>query len=391
MESDINLTYRSDTDPMSFPDKDKCGNGCEWNKILISKRKQVFCCYFSFRKKAVEKAFRFPILNFCKYFPAVFSRSQVLASQATLKNSKMFAKVAFLCCRRSCSLSPAPLTGGTSSWVLGLWDMGTHRLGFPSVATIQSFQKSHQPRFPCRGFGCRRSPVVPFRMESLEKGPGQQRNPRQRGPCLGMELEPLPFPLLNTGLLGAPYGHGAGYGLGYGAALNAVSTQKTAINHVAPVAPRVAVAAAPVVGPWNPANGLVGGYGIASNGVVAGNGILANGLIAGHGIRSAPLAISTGLLGAPYGLGSGYGLGYGAAINAASTQKSVINHVAPVAPRVALAAAPVAVANHGILANGLVAGAPLGIVGHGIAAGPLSIGSGLHGIPVGLSLGKAHY
>ncbi|GFQ93299.1 uncharacterized protein TNCT_431781 [Trichonephila clavata] len=210
-------------------------------------------------------------------------------------------------------------------------------------------------------------------------------------PTAGVAVATAPVVLANNGIH-ASYGHGAGYGLGYGAALNAVSNQKSLINHVAPVAPRVAVAAAPVVASHGILdNGLVGGYGIASNGVVAGNGILANGLVAGHGIRSAPLAISTGLLGAPYGLGAGYGLGYGAAVNAASTQKSVINHIAPVAPRVALAAAPVAVANHGILANGLVAGAPLGIVGHGIAAGPVSIGSGLHGIPVGLSLGKAHY
>ncbi|GFU24877.1 uncharacterized protein NPIL_154351 [Nephila pilipes] len=172
---------------------------------------------------------------------------------------------------------------------------------------------------------------------------------------------------VSTGLLGASYGLGAGHGLGYGATINTASTQKSVINHVAPVVPQVTIAAAPVS--------------------VASHGILANGLVAGHGIGAAPLAISTGLLGAPYGHGAGYGLGYGAALNAASTQKSVINHVAPAAP-VAVSAAPVAVVNHGILANGLVAGAPLGIAGHGIAAHPLAIGSGLHGAPVGLGLGK---
>ncbi|GBL57321.1 hypothetical protein AVEN_210840-1, partial [Araneus ventricosus] len=94
--------------------------------------------------------------------------------------------------------------------------------------------------------------------------------------------------------------------------------------------------------------------------------------------------------------GAPVALGHGAAL---SSQNSVISHVAPAA-RVAVAAAPVALAHngvftngliggHGIVGNGLIAGAPLGIAGHGISALPLSIGSGIYGAPVAHGLGKA--
>ncbi|GBL66374.1 hypothetical protein AVEN_88588-1 [Araneus ventricosus] len=109
--------------------------------------------------------------------------------------------------------------------------------------------------------------------------------------------------------LGAPVlaaGHlGYGNGLIAAPAVATLSSQRTAINHVAPAAPIAAAAplryaaAAPLA---------------LSNGVIAGNGILANGLVAGHGL-AAPLAIGNGLLGAHYGLGVGrLGLGLGKAI-----------------------------------------------------------------------------
>ncbi|GIY32961.1 hypothetical protein CEXT_292841 [Caerostris extrusa] len=129
---------------------------------------------------------------------------------------------------------------------------------------------------------------------------------------------------------------GIGKGLiGAVPAVATVSSQRTAINHVAPAA--AIGAAAPIalanglVGNGLIANGLVGnglianglyGNGVLANGVIAGNGILANGLVTGHGIAG-PLAIGNGLLGAPYGLGVGkvglaaplgLGLGLGKAI-----------------------------------------------------------------------------
>ncbi|GIY48040.1 uncharacterized protein CEXT_729201 [Caerostris extrusa] len=138
-------------------------------------------------------------------------------------------------------------------------------------------------------------------------------------------------------LAAGPLGLGLGKGLIAAPAVATVSSQRTAINHVAPAAP--IAAAAPIalanglvgnglianglVGNGLVANGLVGnglianglvanrviGNGILANGVIAGNGILANGLVGGHGIAGAPLAIGTGLLGAPVGLGLGLGLG----------------------------------------------------------------------------------
>ncbi|GIY46566.1 uncharacterized protein CDAR_408211 [Caerostris darwini] len=119
-------------------------------------------------------------------------------------------------------------------------------------------------------------------------------------------------------LAAGPLGIGKGL-IGAVPAVATVSSQRTAINHVAPAA--AIGAAAPialanglyagngilanrvVAGNGLIANGLYGN-GVLANGVIAGNGILANGLVAGHGIAS-PLAIGNGLLGAPYGLGVG--------------------------------------------------------------------------------------
>ncbi|GBN47794.1 hypothetical protein AVEN_116266-1, partial [Araneus ventricosus] len=99
--------------------------------------------------------------------------------------------------------------------------------------------------------------------------------------------------------------------------------------------------------------------------------------------------VGTGIYGAPVALGVGrLGLGHGVAV---SSQKSVINHVAPAAP--VAVSAPVALTSHGIYGNGIVASNGLlanGIVGgHGIAAAPLAIGNGLLGAPVALGHGAA--
>ncbi|GIY03721.1 hypothetical protein CDAR_366401 [Caerostris darwini] len=183
---------------------------------------------------------------------------------------------------------------------------------------------------------------------------------------------------------------GIGKGLVSVPTVSTVSSQKSVINHVAPAA-RVTLAGNRLIGGYGIAgngligNGLIGGHGIGSNGVIAGNGILSNGIVGGYGIGP----IGTGLLGAPVGLGHG--------TRAVSTQKSVINHVAPAA-RVAVAAAPIALANNGIIGNGLIGGhgiasngviAGNGILSNGIVGGygigP--IGTGLLGAPVGLGLG----
>ncbi|GIX97332.1 hypothetical protein CEXT_500421 [Caerostris extrusa] len=140
-------------------------------------------------------------------------------------------------------------------------------------------------------------------------------------------------PLLAAG----PYGLGLGKGLIAAPAVATVSSQRTAINHVAPAA-RIAAGPVALVGNGLIGNGLIGnglygngligngliGNGYLGNGVIAGNGILANGLVAGHaGLAGAPLAIGGGLLGAPVGLGVGklglglagpLGLGLGKAI-----------------------------------------------------------------------------
>ncbi|GIY84379.1 uncharacterized protein CDAR_278381 [Caerostris darwini] len=152
-------------------------------------------------------------------------------------------------------------------------------------------------------------------------------------------------------LAAGPLGLGLGKGLIAAPAVATVSSQRTAINHVAPATPIGAAApialakgligngligngliANRVLGNGILANGIIGnglvanrviGNGYLGNGVIAGNGILANGLVAGHGIAGAPLAIGTGLLGAPVGLGVGnlglglagpLGLGLGKAI-----------------------------------------------------------------------------
>ncbi|CAL1293134.1 unnamed protein product [Larinioides sclopetarius] len=93
-----------------------------------------------------------------------------------------------------------------------------------------------------------------------------------------------------------PYGWGApvlGKALVAAPAVATVSTQKTAINHVAPAAPVVAAAPFAVAGPY------------AAGPYAAGPYALGSGLVAGHGL-AAPF------VGAPYGLGVGkLGLGYG--------------------------------------------------------------------------------
>ncbi|GFQ80980.1 uncharacterized protein TNCT_405721 [Trichonephila clavata] len=129
-------------------------------------------------------------------------------------------------------------------------------------------------------------------------------------------------------LAAGPLGLGLGKGLIGAPAIATVSSQRTAINHVAPAAP-LGLAAAGLAAPLGlAAAGLAAPLAVAApiaaagplaygNGVIAGNGILANGLglgLAGHGL-AAPLAIGNGLLGAPYGLGVGkLGLGLGKAI-----------------------------------------------------------------------------
>ncbi|GFY75509.1 hypothetical protein TNIN_244321 [Trichonephila inaurata madagascariensis] len=134
--------------------------------------------------------------------------------------------------------------------------------------------------------------------------------------------------------LAGPLGYGApliaagslGLGLGKGLvgvpAIATVSSQRTAINHVAPAAP-IGAAAAPLAIAGAPiavaARIAAAPIAIAAplaygNGVIAGNGILANRIGAGYGIAE-PLAHGNGLLGAGYGLGVGrLGLGLGKAI-----------------------------------------------------------------------------
>ncbi|GFR07397.1 hypothetical protein TNCT_433571 [Trichonephila clavata] len=109
-----------------------------------------------------------------------------------------------------------------------------------------------------------------------------------------------------------PLGLGLGKGLIGAPAIATVSSQRTAINHVAAAAP-LALAGAPI------AAGIAGvpiAAGIAAaplaygNGAIAGNGILSNTI--GYGVAG-PLALGNGLLGAGYGLGVGkLGLGLGA-------------------------------------------------------------------------------
>ncbi|KAF8787652.1 hypothetical protein HNY73_009229 [Argiope bruennichi] len=163
-------------------------------------------------------------------------------------------------------------------------------------------------------------------------------------------------PILSAGPLGI------GKGLIATPAVATVSSQKAVINHVAPAA-RVAVAPAHI--------------GVASH------GILSNGFVGRHAIAAAPLTVGAGLYGTPIALGVGnIGLGHGPVL---SSQKSVINHVAPAAP-VPVAATPIALAGHGIHGSGLLANGIVG--GHGIAAAPLATGHGLLGAPVALGHGN---
>ncbi|GIY99251.1 hypothetical protein CEXT_208801 [Caerostris extrusa] len=83
-------------------------------------------------------------------------------------------------------------------------------------------------------------------------------------------------------LAAGPLGLGLGKGLIAAPAVATVSSQRTAINHVAPAAP--IGAAAPIA----LANGLVGN-GLIANGLVA-NGLVANGLIANRAIGNGILA-----------------------------------------------------------------------------------------------------
>ncbi|GFR15832.1 uncharacterized protein TNCT_116261 [Trichonephila clavata] len=110
-------------------------------------------------------------------------------------------------------------------------------------------------------------------------------------------------PVLTAGHLGL----GLGKGLIAAPAVATVSSQKTAINHVAPAAP--VVAAAPLAYGYNGilANGLYAGHGLAGP-LAYGHG-LAGPLAYGHGLAG-PLGYGHGLVGAPYGLGVGkLGLG----------------------------------------------------------------------------------
>ncbi|XP_055942482.1 cuticle protein 63-like [Argiope bruennichi] len=113
-----------------------------------------------------------------------------------------------------------------------------------------------------------------------------------------------------------PYGWGApvyGKALVAAPAVATVSTQKTAINHVAPAAPVAAAAPLAVATPYAAAPYAYGA------GLVAGHGLAAPyaygaGLVAGHGLAApfvgAPYGLGVGKL----GLGYGYGLGHGKAI-----------------------------------------------------------------------------
>ncbi|GFS67716.1 uncharacterized protein TNCV_4363881 [Trichonephila clavipes] len=129
-------------------------------------------------------------------------------------------------------------------------------------------------------------------------------------------------------LAAGPLGLGLGKGLIGAPAVATVSSQRTAINHVAPAAPLAA--AAPLALAGAPIAAGIAGVPIAAgiaaapitariaapvavaygNGAIAGNGILANTI--GYGVAG-PLTVGNGLLGAGYGLGVGkLGLGLGA-------------------------------------------------------------------------------
>ncbi|GBM29089.1 hypothetical protein AVEN_261182-1, partial [Araneus ventricosus] len=73
---------------------------------------------------------------------------------------------------------------------------------------------------------------------------------------------------------------------------------------------------------------------------------------AAHASLIAPVGLGAPVLAAG-AFGIGKGLIAAPAIATVSSQKSVINHVAPAA-RVAVAPAPIALSSHGILTNGLI-------------------------------------
>ncbi|GFX70494.1 uncharacterized protein TNCV_4474281 [Trichonephila clavipes] len=126
-------------------------------------------------------------------------------------------------------------------------------------------------------------------------------------------------------------------------------------------------------------------------------------LAAAHASLIAPAALGAPILASgPLGLGLGKGLIAGVpSIATVSSQTAAINHVAPAAPLVVAAVAPIALAGNGLISNGLIANglvangilgsgviAGKGILANGIAAAPLAIGTGLLGAPVGLEIGK---
>ncbi|GFT33540.1 uncharacterized protein NPIL_160221 [Nephila pilipes] len=133
-----------------------------------------------------------------------------------------------------------------------------------------------------------------------------------------------------------PLGLGLGNGLIGAPAVATVSSQRTAINHVAPA----------------------GGLGLAGAGLG----------LARAGLAAAPLAIA----GAPIAAG------IAAAPIAARIAAAPIAVAAPVA-----AAAPIVYGNGAIAGNGILANR----IGYGVA-GPLALGNGLLGAGYGLGLGK---
>ncbi|CAL1287739.1 unnamed protein product, partial [Larinioides sclopetarius] len=264
----------------------------------------------------------------------------------------MFAKVLIICIAFTAAHSSliAPIGYNAPIHSAGLLGVGKGLFAAPAVATVSSQKAVINHVAPSARVAVA---PVPVALDSHRI----QTNRLVGGHGIGA------YPLaIGAGIYGTPIVNGIGHlGLGHG-----VVSQNTVVNHVSPAAP-VAVAA-PVA---------LASHGIYGNGIITSNGLLADRLVGGHGIAASPLAAGHGLLGAPVTLG------HGAAV---SSQKSVINHVAPAAPVVA--AAPVGLTNHGIYGNGVVGSyGPLenGFVGgHGVAVGPLAIGNGLLGAPVAL-------
>ncbi|KAF8787653.1 hypothetical protein HNY73_009230 [Argiope bruennichi] len=254
----------------------------------------------------------------------------------------MLAKVIIFCVALATAHTSliAPVGYGTPVIAAGPLGIGKGLITTPAVATVSSQKAVINHVAPAASVAVAPAPIGVTSHGILANGLVGSH---------GIAAAPL---AVGAGIYGLPFAVGVGnLGHGHGAV---VSSQKSVINHVAPAAP-VAVVAAP--------------FSHASHGIY-GNGLLANGIVGGHGIAAAPLSTGHGLLGAPVALGHG---------KIVSSQKSVINHAAPAAP-VAVAAAPVALASHGIYGKGLLANGIVG--GHGIAAAPLATGHGLLSAPI---------